>query len=388
MIRNTPALTFSSYLSMFFLGVGASVIGAAARNIGLTPYEIGLLVAIQNLGFMVAVAVSGALADTFEKPRILMVGSAIFSLALFSFYLSELFWINLCLMFLIGAGMGAYEGVTDAMLLDLHPGRESFYINVNHLFVTLGSLAIAIYLIFLQMNWRFSTVQAAAALLALAVFFGLARLQHKVRRSEPLLGQLRILSRDRAVVALFLATALVVGVEAGFVGTLTTFLMDMRGFTQITSKIGLVLFMVGMAGGRLCIGYFMPQDQALPTLLALLGLSAVCFTALLFFDAGVFIYAVIFLAGVAMSALIPLVLTLAGLLYRDQAGTVLGAVKVAIPIGGITLPFLMSLSARFTSFQASLMLLPLGFLLAFGLLVLYLRHMRVLRAAPLAAAAD
>ena len=35
---------------MFFLGIVIAVVGAAARNIGLEPAQIGLLVSAQNLG--------------------------------------------------------------------------------------------------------------------------------------------------------------------------------------------------------------------------------------------------------------------------------------------------------------------------------------------------
>jgi MFS family permease len=74
MIKSVKAITASSHLSMFFLGVSASLLGAAARNIGLSPSQIGLLIAAQNLGFILSVSVSGALSDTHEKPKILVVG--------------------------------------------------------------------------------------------------------------------------------------------------------------------------------------------------------------------------------------------------------------------------------------------------------------------------
>jgi hypothetical protein len=45
---------------MLFLGVAATLIGAAPGNIGLTPYEIGLMIAFQNLGFMIFAMISGA----------------------------------------------------------------------------------------------------------------------------------------------------------------------------------------------------------------------------------------------------------------------------------------------------------------------------------------
>ena len=51
MIRSKAALSGSAYLSMFFLGVGNTIIGAADGNIGLDAYQIGLLLAAQNLGF-------------------------------------------------------------------------------------------------------------------------------------------------------------------------------------------------------------------------------------------------------------------------------------------------------------------------------------------------
>ena len=45
----------SSFTVMFFLGVGLAIIGAASRNIGLSPYQIGLLFWTQNIGFTVSV---------------------------------------------------------------------------------------------------------------------------------------------------------------------------------------------------------------------------------------------------------------------------------------------------------------------------------------------
>ena len=125
MIRNISVITASSYLSMLFLGVAATLIGAAARNIGLSPYQIGLMITFQNLGFMLSVMISGALADTHEKPRILLIGSLILTAAFLSFYLTQIFNVNLFIMFMIGLGIGTYEGVTDAMLIDIHPKKEN-----------------------------------------------------------------------------------------------------------------------------------------------------------------------------------------------------------------------------------------------------------------------
>jgi len=88
MIKNISAITASSFLSMLFLGVAATLIGAAARNIGLTPNEIGLMITFQILGFMISVLISSALADYHEKLRN-PLNWQFYSLCGLSFFLSD-----------------------------------------------------------------------------------------------------------------------------------------------------------------------------------------------------------------------------------------------------------------------------------------------------------
>lgn len=369
MIKNITAITASSYLAMLFLGVAGTLIGAAARNIGLSPYQIGLMIAVQNVGFMLSVMISGALADTVNKPKILVIGSLVLSAAFLSFYLTQILNINLVIMFMIGIGIGTYEGVTDAMLLDIHPQRGSLHININHFFVTFGAIIITLYLIFLQMDWRNAVIQSGIAVLILALIFALIKLSSRKKPNEPYLARLRILTQDKIVIAFFFATALVVGIEAGTIGIMTTYLMDSRGFTQITSKIGLIVFLVGMALGRLIFGYITPENKIPQVILILFGSSLLVYSGLFFIDLNYFTYGAIFMAGLSLSALLPLMLTQAGLLYADMAGTVLGTIKVAIPLGGILIPFIMATLVQFTNFGLSLIIFPLA--LFFALILIY-----------------
>jgi len=368
MIKSTRIITAATYSSMLFLGISSSLIGAAARNIGLTPFEIGLMIASQNIGFMISVLASGALADRLEKPRILLVGSLILSPALLSYYLFHVFEVNLLLMFLVGAGIGTYEGVTDALLLDIHPQRAALHININHFFVTMGSIFITLYLILLQMDWRKAVIQAGILVLVLAIIFFLVKLENPLTRVEPYFRKIQLLARERLIITFFIAMVAVVGVEAGSIGVLTTFLMDLRGFTQITSKIGLVVFLIGIAVGRILLGALTPKESITRYIVLLFGASTAVFTFMYFIDLGPMNYLVIFLAGLATSALLPLMLAYTGLVYRNMVGTALSSIKVAIPLGGILIPFMMSLVVRVAGFQASLWIFPAAFLLSLILL--------------------
>jgi len=375
MKNNVKALTAASYLSMLFLGVSTSLIGAVARNIDLTPFQIGLYLTIQNVGFMIAVWVSGALADSVEKPRILLAGSLILALSFFTFYLTESLWLNLLIMMMIGIGVGTYEGVTDAMLIDMHEERQSLHININHFFVTFGAILITMYLIFLEMNWRISLIQSAVVVLILAAVFAVTRLAKKQAPEEDYIQRIRIISKDRLVGALFLASVLVVGVEIGTIGILTTYLMDLREFTQTTSKIGLVVFLVGIAAGRIAIGYISQDKKISGYILGLFGFASIAFALLFFLGVGQWTYVSVFVAGFSISAILPLIITLAGQIYPEMAGTAIGSIKVAIPIGGILLPFLMSLVSSQTSLRAALLIFPVALLIAFIVLFREFRNL-------------
>ena len=378
MIKSVKLITASSFLAMFFMGVGSAIIGAASRDIGLTAAQIGLLIAAQNVGFIFSVTISGARADTHPKPKILLIGSIILGISFLAFYRIPSFGVNLAIMLLCGVGLGTYEGVLDAMLLDLHEGRAGLFININHFFVTIGALAISLYLIFLRLNWRASMVQSGIVILALAVVFGLTTLRPVPRMSASYGEKMRILANEKGILLLFIVAVLVVGVEAGSMGILPTFLAEVRGYGDTAAKLGLVAFLAGIAAGRLVIGFIVKLKAVLRYVAVLLALGLPCFTVLYFVDLGHWTYLVAFLAGTTLSALLPLILTFAGALFKEMAGTVLGTIKVAIPLGGIITPFLMALIAGNVSTQASLIIFPLSLLIGL-LLVLWVVRLEAAR---------
>ena len=142
--------------------------------------------------------IAGARADTHPKPKILFLGSIILGISFLAFYLVPSFGVNLAIMLLCGVGLGVYEGVLDAMLLDLHEKRSPLFININHFFVTIGALAISLYLIFLRLNWRASMVQAGIIILALAAVSVLTTLRPVPRMSASYEEKMRILAIRRA----------------------------------------------------------------------------------------------------------------------------------------------------------------------------------------------
>ena len=355
---------------MFFLGVGISVIGAAAPAIGLSPEQIGVLQAVQGVGAMAAVLVVGYFSDIYSKPRILVAGSTLLSLSFGLFFAWPFFVLNAALMGLIGVSLGTFEASTDALLFELHTERRSLVVSVNHLFVTIGALLITGYLTWLQLEWRRSMVQAAIGVALVALLYLVsARRGGAGGSARPLRERLAVLGTDRKITTMFVAITCAAGMEIASMGLIPTYLIELRGFDRVFANIGLLVFIGGVATGRLFVGYLTSDRRIRRSITLLFATATVAMGVLYFVDAGPWLMAALFVAGNAISALVPLVITYAGLLYPSMAGTAMGAVKVGLPLGGIAVPFLISVLASSIGFAAALSIMPLAGAVGFVLVL-------------------
>ena len=111
----------------------------------------------------------------------------------------------------------------------------------------------------------------------------------------------------------------------------------------------------------------------------LFGVAAACSSVLFFTELPrAWTFVALVLTGAGVSSLLPLLTTLTWTMYRDMSGTALGIVKLAVPIGGIVAPFIVSVLSRWASFHLALGFFPL--LAAAGFIVLTAMGGKILRA--------
>ncbi|MFP4409578.1 MAG: MFS transporter [Spirochaetaceae bacterium] len=363
-ITSAPAITGFSFAAMFFLGFGVAIVGAAARNVGIPAEKVGILLTAQHLGFFLSVAFAGSLADRYSKPLVLAAGSVAVAIGFGGFYLWPSLLVNVGFMFLLGVGIGVYEGVSDALIMDLHPNRKSLFVNLNHFFTTLGSLMITAYLIFLQMAWRLSMNQATIAVVLLGVLFAISRQERDpgpaAETSEPPVRTLPELLRSPSILLLMLAILCAVGIELGSIAILTTYLMELRGFTQLTSKVGLLLFIAGFGVGRVALGALIRDEAERRWIIGCFGASIVMTMLLYTVQITPLLYVLAFGSGLAMSVLLATIIALTRKMYPEHSGAAIGLVKMGIPVGGMLLPLLLSGATAAFSLQIGLMVFPVG----------------------------
>jgi fucose permease len=350
---------------MLFLGLGISLVGASARNAGIEPAQVGLLVTVQQLGFLTSVAIAGSLADRRSKTLILTTGAVIVGVGFYFFFLWESFGLNLLFMFLTGAGIGCFEGVTDAMLVDAHRERAGIFITFNHFFVVLGMLIMTVYMLFLQLQWRAALVQGAAALGVLALAGVLVKDAPAAGSGGTDWAGIGRLLRNATMVKLFLATACAVGLEMGMIGILTSYLAELRGATSMTASLGLVAFLGAYGIGRAVIGPMVAQRD-LKRWVTIFFAAATVGTLSAFVAGPIWlVYVLIVLSGLMITNLLPLLISLSGARLPDSPATAMGILKLGIPVGGVLIPFLLSAATQAFSLQIGLYIFPLTALIGF-----------------------
>jgi fucose permease len=148
--------------------------------------------------------------------------------------------------------------------------------------------------------------------------------------------------------------------------------MELRGLSQVSSKIGLIVFLSGVATGRIFGGFVTKREKILDLIILSFGVSAVTLSILFLIDVRGLNQILVFLSGTAISAIFPLLITLAGTIYREVSGTVLGLMKLALPAGGMLIPAILSLISKYGSFGVSLVMFPV--IALSGLLILSLNR--------------
>ncbi len=332
---------------MFFLGVSLTLVGATARASGLSPYQVGVLFSVQNVMNTVSILLFASLADSFPKRIILAAGGALTGIAIFFYFARPDFVFNLIVMALVGFGIGSFDAGTDPLLLDIHKTRPEFFLAANHFFVTLGQLALTVAMVFLALRWRSTVLVSGVLLLLFAFGFAFSRPPAPTNAPVSFKERLHMLTRESTLAVLFLLMVLTMGMQLGATGVLTSFLGAERGFSSDEASLALVLYILGVAIGRLSLGSLVRVGTLTKTATALFAASVVVSIGLFTVDNRGVIWPMIFAMGFSLSALLPIIVTIAGLSYPEAPGTAMGVVKSAIPVGGVVVPFLFALITRY-----------------------------------------
>ena len=261
---------------------------------------------------------------------------------------------------LAGAGCGAIDAVASSAIMDMSAAGSGDSLNMLHLFYSVGALTAPLaigLLVALGVDWR--AMALATSLGGLALVAPLARVGTVPSRPrspagrEPAAGGARVATGLRlALAALCVAIACYVASEAGISSWLVGFLDDQP---MTAATLGLSLFWVGIAGGRLAASRVADRFEPIRFTVACAVAGGIAVLAAVVLPSGAARIGLFLVAGFTFGPIYPMIMSVAGALFPHRAAAVAGILTAAGVVGSVSYPPLMGLIAGVASLAAGML---------------------------------
>lgn len=142
-LKNKTTLTLAAFIALAINGMTFAFVGTSLPTIqfylNIDIKMAGFMMAILQIGFTLFTLISGILSDLYSREQILAFGCFLLSIgSLFLGFTTSLVF-NMCLVRVMGAGLGCILSGTNALLAGLYPNNKRKILNIHHVFFSLGS---------------------------------------------------------------------------------------------------------------------------------------------------------------------------------------------------------------------------------------------------------
>ena len=349
---NKKALTFLGFMmfvlaALNFLALPKSIFDIG-NFYGWTGAQKGNLFSASGIGFILGALVSGYLSESFGKKQIILIGLILSAMGNFLFgYLpcfnfSYLYYFFLAFNFLIGIGNGTLEGLTNALIIHLHPEKKPLYLNLAHAFFAVGAVIGPLIDGYLMdvLNWQWIFYFNGIVSLSLLLLFFSQSCPSFKDEQKIKLGVVANLLRNKAFLLLNLCILLYVGAETGLVSWVVEYLRTNINFrvSQLQSGMLLSYFWIAMLIGRFGYGWWVEKTSPyLALAISSLG-GSVCILLFLITKNLTLATFFIVLYGAFLSGMFATIVSLAGHRFPRYIGVVTGVMAGSTGIGSAIFP--------------------------------------------------
>lgn len=344
-VRQAVALSAASFGTLGgCLTLPGTLLPLLVERFDIRLVEAGSMLALQPVGYLLAVLVAGRLIHTYGMRRVLAAGMSTSAVGFAGFGLMSGWAGGAVMMFVSGLGFGIMEVGTNSLLIVAGGERRSNLLNFAHLFFGVGSFitpVLAAHAVGAGVSWRltfFVAGSVAAAVAAGWAFFEAYDLA-AVQPGENLSGSA---ARSRSALVFASMLAVYVGTETGIGGWLTKYMVTVREVTLTYAGNALSVYWLGLAGGRLVLSILSHRVREDILLVALTVVSAVAMCTALFVGQPMGVVVCAAFTGLGFSGIFPAVIALGGRSHPHDTAGVTGVMIAGAGLGGIVIPWTMS----------------------------------------------
>jgi fucose permease len=326
-------------------GVVLILVGAnqheLARDLGLDLERSGLLGSVLALGLGAGVVGAGPLFDRYPRRPLFAAAALLTAIALLTVDRSMSFPRALLHVFVVGVGVGVYDTLINALVVERFGARAARPMALVHAGVPVGAMLgpAALGAMASSLDWSASFQLTGAAHLVVALWALVVTLPEPSRALErPTLRELRAVLASRALLPFAVVAFAYVGVESGLTLFALPYAREAFGLGDARGRLAISALWGGLFAGRLAV-LVLPRAPAEHTLRAAgwLGAALLGAGALL---GSVPVELLFGAVGLALGCVYPVMIALAGNSFPRARGTAAGLAAGAGALGGFVVPWL------------------------------------------------
>lgn len=334
-----------SFIVMGFVDIIGVATGYIKRDFELTDFIVQFLPMMVLLWFFVLSVPASIAQDRFGKRNMLKIGIIVQAIGLFLPFVHYSFGMMFVSFIFLGIGNTIIQVAANPLLQDVSPS-EKFASNmsisqfIKAIVSFLGPIIAAFFATSFD-NWMLVLLIYGITSIFVAIWLLVTPIKESKPKREPasFLSCFRLLS-NRFIAFMALAIFLIVGAEVAINTNIANILVARYDITLEKAVIGISIFYAGETISRLIGGVVLSWFSTNMFLLIIVLLALLGILGIILAPVSLISFIAIFLTGLGMGSMFPVIFSLALNEMPDHANEISGLLIMAVS-GGAVIPLLM-----------------------------------------------
>lgn len=347
-----------SYIAFIILGISGTVNGMALpffiEQFDLSLSLAGLLLFASSAGYLAASSAFPYLTKIKSTKSVISAGFVLIAVGYGLLPFLPAWWLAVLAGFAANLGCGTIDVGYNTLIAGLEPQRAKPAMSWLHFSYGIGALLGPVFLSRLvAVGFPWSSFYLTTSFLTI-LFLGLwhfKELDETDPKAEQHTDSANItIFKEPLFWVLFTSIFIYVCAETALVGWIPTFLTDM-GVSATNATVGISIIWLGITIGRGLCGKLSVFLAPKSILLVLTSGTALAMTILIFVKPVWLVFAVLFLAGLFLSAIFPMIMLQGAMIFPSSTAEVTSGLVIAGSLGGLVGPSILGIIGEFHSLQ-------------------------------------
>jgi fucose permease len=323
------------------VGIGKDYVN---DDLHLSGFVLGFIPFAAFIWFFFLSVPIGILQSRTSKKFMLNIGMGVTGLGLLIPFFIYNYFMVLVAFALLGIGNTIIQVSANPLIVDVVPdNRKSSFLSFSQFIKAIGSMIGApLAAVFVSRfgNWKLEFLVFGVVSILSVLWLGAIKIEETEQKEvKATLGSSFKLLNDNFVLLMVLSIFLVVGIDVGFNAHSGQFLISQFGFDIKEAKLGRSVYFLGRTLGTFSGAIMLTKISSRKFFVWTSILGLVCLIAILFFKSHLIAWVLVFLIGLAVANIFPLVFSITIEKHPTRGNEISGLMMMAIS-GGAFIPLL------------------------------------------------